>query len=490
MTTLTAHADRTVGQGGSPGARSSATRSRWSLLAFFGLFGVGSALWLSRLPAVEERLGIGAARLGALLVVGAVGSLATVLVAGALVTRFGNRRSLVGATAIKTVAMLVMAGGLAARSVPLLAVGLLLNGVAGALTNVPINTSAAVVERALGRSVMSQFHAAFSVGMVAGSALGALAARLGVSVAAQLVVSAALIGAARLWLVPTSTALSPHPPRTGRRARARAEAARAEAARTAALTTDLGPEPTAAPVTTPSGTAPSGTTPSGTSTPGPDDAPRPARGTNLRAAAGAWREPRTLLIGLVCFAAALSEGSASNWLPIAVGQGFGKDEATSALVLTTFTGAMMIVRVLGPRLIDRLGRTRTLVAAGTLASLGLLAFGLAPAFGLAWAGVALWGAGAALAVPVALTAAADDPAHAAVRVSVVTTFSSVAQLTAPPLLGLLVDSLGGRRTLLLIVVAMVMSICASPAVRPVGQTRRARGETIDAPAAHPQHREH
>ena len=48
----------------------------------------------------------------------------------------------------------------------------------------PLNVESARIERAMGRTVIPQFHAAFSIGAVAGSALGARASHLGISVAA------------------------------------------------------------------------------------------------------------------------------------------------------------------------------------------------------------------------------------------------------------------------------------------------------------------
>lgn len=418
--------------------------TRLSLLAFFLLFGLTTALWTSRLPAVRDRMDLSAGRLGALLVAGAVGALVTVLVTGGLVARLGSARVLVLGSWVLVAAGGLMVAGLATRSVPLLAAGLLVNGCTSALTNVPINTNAAAGERAMRRSVMSQFHAAFSVGAVVGAALGALCAALGVSVQVQLAVSTVAVAGLRLALVRTASALTRHD-RVGGvgRVAAREVVHEPRGAHEHHGVVDV-------------------------------EIARPARrGVALRAALAAWREPRTVLIGLVCLAASLSEGSASTWLPIGVSDGFGRAESTGALVLATFTGSMTLVRVAGPYIIDRLGRTRTLVASGVVSAAGLLVFGFAPSFPLAWAGVVAWGLGAALANPVALTAAADDPTHAAVRVSVVTTFGSVAQLSAPPVLGLLVDSVGARHTLALIVVAMVVSVVASPAVRPLGAPLRA-----------------
>ena len=92
------------------------------------------------------------------------------------------------------VALVLMGVGPTVGSVALLGVGIFLNGVAVALGNVPLNVESARIERAMGRTVIPQFHAAFSIGAVAGSALGATASHLGISVAVQFTAVAAARG--------------------------------------------------------------------------------------------------------------------------------------------------------------------------------------------------------------------------------------------------------------------------------------------------------
>ena len=111
---------------------------------------------------------------------------------------------------------------------------------------------------------------------------------------------------------------------------------------------------------------------------------------------------------------------------------------------------MTVVRVLGTRLIDRHGRVAVLRVSGLVSLSGLLLFGLGPNLVLAGIGVAAWGLGAALAVPIGLAAASDDPLRAAGRVSVVSAFASMAHLAAPPLLGVAAETIGARHALLLI----------------------------------------
>ncbi|WP_353706876.1 MFS transporter [Cellulosimicrobium sp. ES-005] len=411
--------------------RAVVARARWALMVQFGLFGVIGASWMSRLPSVREALGISASQLGLLLVVGGLGSLVSVVSAGAVVARFGSRTTLVVATAGNVVGFGLVALGTGTGGVVLFATGAFLNGVCGALTNVPINICAASVEQHVGRAILPHFHAAFSIGAACGALVAAAFSWAHVGITAQILVVTLAVTVARAVLVAPATALAPD-----RTAPARAA-------------------------------APSGTTEPADDGAAPAHPTSPRRGAGVRAALAAWREPRTLLIGLVLLASSLSEGSAGNWLSIAVVDGFAVREALGAVAYGTFVGAMTVFRFAGTGLIDRFGRVAVLRASGVSALVGLLVFGLAPSLPLAWVGIVLWGCGAALANPVAIAAASDDPAHAAPRVAVATSFSTVAMLTAPPLLGLLVDQVGARHMLLVICAATVLSLAVAGQVRPL-----------------------
>jgi len=82
---------------------------------------------------------------------------------------------------------------------------LLLYGAVAGLADMAMNAEGALVEKTLGRSVMSSFHGFWGVGVLAGSAVSALAARGGIDARAQFVVEALVLallgaGAARFLL--------------------------------------------------------------------------------------------------------------------------------------------------------------------------------------------------------------------------------------------------------------------------------------------------
>ncbi|MDF9874935.1 MFS transporter [Cellulosimicrobium cellulans] len=410
-------------------------RARWVLLGVFALNGVMMSSWLARIPSVRDALSLTPADLGVVLLAGAVGALVTVTAAGPFVTRFGGRVAFGVSAVLFGVAFLLLGLGPATGSVPLLAAGIFVNGMAFSLGNVPMNVESAGIERRVGRTILPQFHAAFSVGAVVGSLVGAACAHAQVPVLVQFVATGAVATVWRLAAIP-ATVHDTLPSRTPVPAEASAPVdALGDAVvdvETAGLRSRLA-----------------------------------RRGARLGAALSAWREPRTLLIGLVILSAALSEGSANDWLSLAVVDGFAQTEAVGAVVFGTFVAAMTVMRLAGTRLIDRFGRVTVLRASGVASIAGLLLFGFAPTLQLAGVGVVLWGFGAALAVPVGIAAASDEPLRAAGRVSVVSAFSSMASLAAPPLLGLAAEAMGARHALVLIVAAMVLSVLLARQVTPL-----------------------
>lgn len=200
-------------------------------------------------------------------------------------------------------------------------------------------------------------------------------------------------------------------------------------------------------------------------------------------AARAWLEPRVWLIGVVVMAFAVTEGSANDWLALALVDGHDTPQWVGVAGFAAFVSAMTVGRVLGTTMIDRFGRVTTLRVTAVLAVVGLLVlvFGSGPVVAPA---ILLWGLGASLGFPVGMSAAADDPRRAAARVSVVATIGYAAFLAGPPLLGALGDEVGTLRALLAVAVLLVPAVLALPAVRERGSsdevpavslTRRGRG---------------
>ena len=182
-------------------------------------------------------------------------------------------------------------------------------------------------------------------------------------------------------------------------------------------------------------------------------------------AARAWLEPRTLLIGVMVLALAMTEGTANDWLAVALVDGHDVSHAVGVAGFAVFVLAMTAGRFAGTGLIDRFGRVFMLRASAVSAIVGLLLVILSPVVPLAVVGVVLWGFGSALGFPVGLSAAADDSRNAAARVSAVATIGYVAFLVLPPVIGFLGEHFGLLRALLVVLVLIVVAGLASGAAR-------------------------
>ncbi|MCW2613395.1 MAG: major facilitator superfamily 1, partial [Frankiales bacterium] len=117
-------------------------------------------------------------------------------------------------------------------------------------------------------------------------------------------------------------------------------------------------------------------------------------------------------------------------------------------------------------LLARFGRPLVLRTGAGVATAGLLLVVTADALPLVLLGTLLWGSGAALGFPVGMSAAADDPSQAPVRVSVVSSIGYTAFLAGPPLIGFLAEAVGILRALLVVLVALGVALAVAGSSRP------------------------
>ena len=384
-------------------------RAKVAVAVAFAMNGIGYAGWFSRAPAVRTDLGLSSAGFGLLLLCLAGAALVALPLSGPLVHRVGPARAVLLGSVAVAVGLVILAGGTGTGSVPLAGLGLVLAGLGTSTWDVAMNVHGADVERRLGRTLMPRFHAGFSLGTVVGAGSGAAAAALGVSVAAQLLVTGVLVAVAMTMAVRSFL-----PTVIEQRADRR---------------------------------------PSG--------------------ALRAWREPRTLLIGLIMLGFGFTEGSANDWLAITMVDGYGTSEAVGAVALGLFVSAMTVARLVGGAALERWGRVPVLRVTAASALVGLLLVVSGTSVPLVLVGVLFWGAGASLGFPVGMSSAADDPVRAAVRVSVASSIGYAAFLAGPPLIGFLSERVGPLRALLVVLAALAIGLAATGAARPLPQSAAA-----------------
>lgn len=179
--------------------------ARWATRGQFLLFGFLAGVWGVHIPSVKAHYGLDARALSLALLALAVGAVLCLTIAGRVIARFG-------AQAVALAAGLAMSAGLAALLWPtgyasLIALVLLVGG-AFAMFDVAINAEGSVLEAASGKKVMSGFHGMFSLGGMAGAALGALLISAEVHATVQLAAAAA--AAAALGALASANMLPTH----------------------------------------------------------------------------------------------------------------------------------------------------------------------------------------------------------------------------------------------------------------------------------------
>ena len=269
----------------------STTAWRNAIFVMFFTMGFGFASWMARVPHVRDSLDVTTGEMGMLLLGMSVGSVTGLLVASHVI-------HVIGARIVASFGLIAVAGGLAIAGwaaeagVPWLVVaGFVVGGSLTGITDVAMNISGAAIERAIAKPIMPLFHAFFSIGTVAGAGLAGVAEQLGIPLGWQATAVLALT------VVAGCSVFRSMPPETA----------------------DAGEAP-----------------------------------LSLSERLSVWKDPRTLLLGLLVLGMALTEGSANDWLALVMvdGHGFSRDGGAYALAL--FLSMMTAGRFAGMWLLARM----------------------------------------------------------------------------------------------------------------------------------------
>jgi len=285
----------------------SATRARKGLLATFFFMGVVSMAWVARIPEIRDANGLNNGQLGLILISSTVGAILGAQLAGRLVHSYGTKAVIRVAIIIMPVGLVLM--GFSTSPITLIA-GLFVMGLGYSSMDIASNTQAVVIEKLLGRRVMSSFHALWSSGAFATTVLGGAIAKhvsprdnlVGVGIACFFL----FIPAVRMLLSPD---LDEH---------------------------SGGVEETAAKI--------------------------PFFGKSVLPL---WGMGIGLLGGLI------AEGAASDWGAILLRDDMGFGKGVNASAFATFSLAMITSRFLGDRALDYFGPRKTVLLGGYLGGIGL-----------------------------------------------------------------------------------------------------------------------
>ena len=326
------------------------SRSATAVAALFFVNGATYSNWLPRVPEIRDRLGLDNAGLGAALLGGGLGGILGSLAVGRLMDRVGSRRQL--ATAATGLSICLPLIALVPHAALLLLV-LTALGTLDVLNDVAMNAQGVIVQNRLGRSIMHRLHAMWSLGFTAGAVVGSAAAAAHVGVRAHLVAVGAILLLAvqlvRRWLVGVDP---PHP------------------------------------------SAPAA----------------PSRGATV----GAATTPRKvgMVMAIAAVAAAALEVAPNEWGAVLMRDVFDGGR-TSGFGTVAFAGAMLVGRLGGDHVLDRIGERRLLAGSIAIGALGVAITALAPVSWVAFGGLALWGLGISVMFPQLYATAARLPGMSA-----------------------------------------------------------------------------
>ncbi|MEU7938327.1 MFS transporter [Microbispora bryophytorum] len=377
-------------------------RARVAVYGLFLLAGMAIGTWTSRIPAIKAdlRLSDGALSLGLLGI--AAGAITGMQVVGRLVDRYGSYRIMLPMAVAQGLVLVVPAY---MPGLPALALSLFAFGAVNGTLDVAMNANAVVVERASGKSMMSSFHAVFSVGGFAGASAGGMFAHAGTSPGVTFAAMGAVIMI--IALLSARWAMRDVPAR---------EAARA----------------------------------------GSPDA-GPAR---RRVGGG------VLLLGVLAFCCMIGEGAAADWGSVYLRDSLGSSPGFAAAAYAAFSIMMTAGRFAGDRLAAWLGPVTLVRCCGALAGAGLAAGIVAgdPVAGVV--GFGLFGAGLSCIIPQVFSAAGHrDPAQSGRALAAVASLGYTGFLAGPVLIGGLAEAVTLPHALLVPAVLALFVAFTAPVMR-------------------------
>ncbi|MBK4994590.1 MFS transporter [Pseudomonas sp. S37] len=382
--------------------------TRWSRYALYLLFllpGLTLATWVTRTPALRDGLQASTEQMGMILFGFSAGAMLGILSAGRIIGRFGANRVICLGLLGLSAGLCVLAASSDLDSAWCAFAGLLLFGLGMGWADIAANIEGAAVERAIDAPIMTTLHGFFSLGTLVGALAGMGMTAMDVPLDLHLLAIAVLSALLTLALIG-------HAPRASEQAGAQQADSKAGFSWWALL-----------------------------------------------------KDRRLLLIGFVVLAMALAEGAANDWLPLLMIDGHGFAQTTGTLIYLVFTVGMTLGRFAGAPVVNRFGRALTLRASALLGALSLALVVFCDVQWVAAAAVMLWGVGASLGFPLAISAAGESGEHSNQRVRLAATAGYLAFLVGPPLLGFLGEHYGLRLAMLPVLVLVAIAFVLASALQ-------------------------
>lgn len=284
-------------------------RALWSIRLLFFVLGILMMAWTPRIPEIKMTLGVNNGQFGLVLLGSTIGATVGAQVCGRLVHMYGSK------TVLRFVALQVPIGllfmALSTHHVIMMTLSLFFAGFGTVGTDIVANTQAVEIEKILGKRYMSSFHGLWSVGTFIITIFGGLIARL-LSPEVNMIAVAAIGLVINLWAI--SNALGDD--RDGHEGESEAKSS------------------------------------------------IPIFGRKYLIL---W------LLGIGMIGALLPEGSVSDWSGILLRENMGIGKGVNASAFACFALAMIVSRLTGDKVLNKLGPRKTVQLGGYGGALGMAA---------------------------------------------------------------------------------------------------------------------
>lgn len=343
--------------------------ARLAVSIIFFVNGAGFASWVPHIPAVQNKFSLSESALGLCLLSIAAGALISMPITGWLISRFGSRIIL---RFISVIYCMILPLMVVTSLFLFFIISLFLFGASTGAMDVAMNAHGVLVEKKLGKNIMSSFHGLFSLGGLVGASLAGIMLSVGFTPAQHVLMVAVVLLILIIIVLPK---LLPK----------QQELVETQKSQGPIFVRPKGP---------------------------------------------------LLSLGLIAFFILMVEGAMADWTAIYISDLPQTTHALAAAGFAAFSLTMAIGRLTGDFVIRRIGKTTVVRYGILISASGLLISSLTMSPLLAIAGFAMVGMGLSNAIPVIFGAAGNvSGVESGKGIAAVTTSGYTGFLVGPPLIG-------------------------------------------------------